>query len=178
MGQGNDWADRMKAEFMRRLTERRAMMLAVTGTMDEVAERVWGKGELTDGGSLRYKEDYEVWAYKPPAPKKPSGKGKPDKEGKRRNIKGGYYPTYLAFKEDMGRRELPFELTGSMRQDWLGGTTPTPTEVSPTEVIITMDTANVRKMEGLTQMKGAFLDWNEKEQAAYSRRVREILLEP
>lgn len=175
---GAEWAASMRARLMQRIAERRVIFLAATGTMDEVAERVWGRGGLTDGGAITYKEDYEVWAYKPPSPRKPSGKGKPNKQGKTRKIKGGYYPTYLAYKDAMGRKETPFELTGSMRQDWLGGASPTPVEVSPLETIITMTEANARKAEGLAKQKGEFLQLSAAEVKSYGDRAREIWAEP
>lgn len=50
---------------------------ASTSTMAVMSERIWRQGRLTDGSQLTYKEDYEVWMYKPPFPKKPNGKGKP-----------------------------------------------------------------------------------------------------
>jgi hypothetical protein len=49
------------------------LIVKATGdTVVELSERVWGKGELTDGTKLTYKEDYEVYGYKPPLPRKPS----------------------------------------------------------------------------------------------------------
>jgi hypothetical protein len=50
---------------------------ATTDTMGLMAQRIWGEGILSDGSRLTYKEDYEVYIYKPPFPRKPDGKGKP-----------------------------------------------------------------------------------------------------
>ena len=54
-----------------------ALFLASTDTMGLMAKRIWGEGVLSDGSRLTYKEDYEVYIYKPPFPRKPNGKGKP-----------------------------------------------------------------------------------------------------
>lgn len=66
----------VKARF-ERLKQSRAVYLAAKGTMVQVSQRVWGRGELTNGGTLSYNEDYELWAYTPPSPRKVTGKGKP-----------------------------------------------------------------------------------------------------
>ena len=50
---------------------------ATTLTMAVMQRRIWTEGRLTDGSQLGYKEDYEVYIYKPPFPQKPNGKGKP-----------------------------------------------------------------------------------------------------
>jgi hypothetical protein len=154
-----------------RIGQERIVFEAATGTMDQVAERVWGRGELTNGSKLKYNEDYEVWAYKPPAPRAVSGRGKPDKNGKSKKIKGGYYASYLAFKAQQGRADLPFELTAELRQSYLGGATPTPTEVSGYEVHVDLSTEAAKKWEGLTESKGEFLKLNAAERKEHHQRV-------
>lgn len=151
------------------IAEKRVCFLAATGTMAEMSRRIWDEGKLTDGSKLTYNDDRPIYAYKPPSPKQPSGKGKTGKK-----IKGGYYANYSAYKAGMGRPNMPFELTGEMRQAWLGGASPKPTEVSALEVVITMDPANVRKADGLAKMKGEFLRLTDAEIASHTARVERI----
>lgn len=169
----DSWFDNVNS-LIGKLAERRVIFLAATGTMGEVADRVWGRGETTDGSPLGYLEDYEVYAYRPPAPRKVSGLGKPNKEGKSRKIKGGYYPTYLAFKADQGRRETPFDLTGALRKDYLGGVVPTPTEEGPFAATITLSDENAAKWQGLTNSKGPFLILSNQERPSHLERIRTI----
>jgi hypothetical protein len=176
---------------LQRLKESRAIYLAAKGTMLDVSQRVWGRGELTGGGALGYNEDYDLYAYTPPAPRKVSGKGKPyadwkyppkTKSGSVRagaaNIKGGYYTSYLSFKKQQGRDDTPFELTGRLRKAYFGGgDIPEPTQDSETEVTIRLRGEEAQKFEGLTDSKGVFLGLTASEKAEHHRRVREIYAE-
>lgn len=143
--------------------------------MIDVAERVWGRGELTNGSKMTYKDNYALYAYKPPSPMKPSGKGKTGK-----NIKGGWYPNYSAYKAQQGRSDLPFELTGSMRFAWFGGQIAKPLVKSPLNCQIVMDDANAKKAEGLAKTKGPFLVWNDAEREVHAmnieRELRDMVL--
>lgn len=172
---GEEWARQVRDAVIGKAIRERVVFLAATGTMVDVSERVWGRGELTDGSRLRYNEDYEYYGYKPPAPRKPSGKGKPNKDGKARKIKGGYYPTYMAFKEAMGRAEVPFELSGDMRLSWFGGTTPTPTETGPMSCAIVMSAKEAAKADGLAATKGEFLAFSADEVDGFARRVQALM---
>jgi hypothetical protein len=155
-----------------RICDRKIILEAATGTMDQVSQRVWDRGELTNGTKLKYNEDYEVWAYKPPAPSAVSGRGKPNAEGKSKKIKGGYYETYLAFKRQQGGRDkTPFDLTSELRQSYLGGATPTPTEINGCEVQVDLSTEAAKKWEGLTESKGEFLKLNAAERKEHHQRV-------
>jgi len=165
--------------------DKRVIFLATTGTMSEMSDRIWGQGGLSNGGTIKYNEDYELYAYKPPAPRAVTGRGKPydqwkrpaPKKGTSAKIKGGFYPTYLAFKEQQGRRELPFELTGAMRKSWLGGATPTPTAIDPLTCAIVMDGESQAKADGLTASKGAFLLLTAFEKKSHTQRVLDIYKE-
>lgn len=158
--------------------EKKVVFLAATGTMAEVASRVFERGELTNGGRISYKENYEVYVYSPPFPRKPGAQlGKPNKDGERRKIKGGWFPTYLAAKADQGRAQLPFELTGQLRKSYLGGPRPRPTEIGPYEVVIDLDREAANKWEGLTETKGEFLRLTTTEVDSYFRRVGDIYTE-
>lgn len=162
-------------ELRERLIRERTLFFAVKETQVQIAERVWGRGELTDGGKLQYNEDYEVYAYRPPSPRAVSRKGKPYRQWKRppvapkgdaREIKGGYYDTYLKYKQAMGRDE--FELTGRLRKDWL---TSTLVEVSPFEVQVVLRGENAAKFRGLTDRKGDFLAPNDAEVGYFADRL-------
>jgi hypothetical protein len=135
-----------------------ALFFATTSTMGVMSQRIWGEGQLTNGSKMSYKEDYEVYIYKPPFPQRPNGKGKTGKD-----IKGQWAPTYLSAKDSQGRKELPFELTGDMRIGWLGGPTPTPRKVSGLLCQIVMPKKEWDKAEGLTKKKGKFLELTDKE---------------
>lgn len=171
-----------------RLKTGRAVYLAAKGTMVDVSRRVFDRGELTGGGTIDYNEDYDLYAYTPPSPRKVSGRGKPydqwknppkTKSGSPRagsaKIKGGYYPTYTAYKSAMGRG--PFELTGRLRKAYFGGTDiPSPNEDSDTVVTIRLRGEEAAKYEGLTDAKGVFLGLNDAEIAEHHRRLIDIYL--
>ena len=156
------------------ICNRKVVVLAATGTMREMDERIWGRGELSDGSKLEYKEDYYLYAYSPPAPRKVSGKGKPNAQGKSKKIKGGWYPTYLAFKKQQGRDKLPFELTAELRKSWFGGVRPTPVEVSGCEAQIILNGGAVAKWRGLTAQKGEFLKLSDDEVKSHTQRVLDL----
>ena len=167
----------MMSGLPQRIEDARVLFFGTKATMVKVSDRVWGKGELTDGSTLAYKV-YDLYAYKPPSPKKPSGKGK---DGKK--IKGGYYKSYADYKAQQGRADLPFELTGDMRKAWLGGGVGEPTEKGPLNVVIEVDEFSAKKIDGLTKEKGPFLRFNQAEivaqrdniQAAYKELVLNLL---
>lgn len=166
------------------IKDTRVIFLATTGTMSVMSDRIWGQGGLSNGGTIKYNENYELYAYTPPSPRAVTGRGKPydlwkrpaPKKGTSAKIKGGFYPTYLAYKEQQGRRELPFELTGAMRKSWLGGVSPTPTELDPLTCAIVMDGENTEKAEGLTQQKGAFLLLTALEKKGHTERALDIYI--
>lgn len=153
----------------------RIVVLAAGGTMSQLSDRVWERGELTDGSKLKYNENYEYYGYKPPAPAAVTHKGKPPKGGgKPREIKGGYYATYIAFKKQQGRGDLPFELTGDLRIAYLGGATINPTEVNGCEAHVDLDAKSAKKWEGLTATKGPFLALNADEIREHNLRVLDL----
>lgn len=174
---------------VQRIREGRAVFLGAKSAMIAVSGRVWGRGQLTSGAELRYDEDYDLYAYTPPAPRKVTGRGKPyalwknppkTKAGAVKSgaakIKGGYYTSYQAgFKKQQGRADTPFELTGRLRKAYFGGTDdPTPTEDSDTSASIRLRGEEAGKFRGLTDTKGPFLRLNDEEQAIFHKRVREI----
>lgn len=167
-----------------RLKANRAVYLAAKGTMVEVSQRVWGEGKLTDGSTLAYNDDKDLYAYTPPSPRKVTGKGKPyklwknppkDPKGVARNIKGGWYPDYSAYKNQQGRANAPFELTGRLRKAWFGGAdTPEPFQDSETEVSIRLRGEEAAKFRGLTAEKGQFLKLTPTEIEHHHERLRDI----
>lgn len=171
-------------ERVERLRTGRAVFFAAKGTMVDVSNRVWGRGELTNGGTLTYDEDYELYAYTPPSPRKVTGKGKPyaqwkrppkNLKGKARNIKGGWYKTYGAYKQQQGRGDNPFELTGRLRKAYFGGTDiPTPTEDSDTSVSIRLRGEEADKWKGLTETKGNFTGLTASEIEEHHKRLFDI----
>lgn len=160
-----EWIARLRS-LPQMVMDKRVLFFGTKATMAEVAQRVWGKGQLTNWSKLTYKDDYDLYAYKPPSPVKPTGKGKTGK-----NIKGGYYPNYSAYKAQQGRADLPFELTGDMRKAWLGGGVGEPTEKGPLRVVIQVDDVNAKKIEGLTKEKGEFLTFTEGERIAQANNI-------
>ncbi len=180
----NNAIDNVKAR-VNRIKEGRAVYLAAQGIMVEVSQRVWDRGELTDGGTLSYNEDYELYAYTPPSPRKVTGKGKPFDQWKRppvnlkgsaRKIKGGFYQSYQAgFKVQQGRGDAPFELTGRLRKAYFGGSNiPTPQEDSDTSVSIRLRGEEAGKFVGLTETKGRFLGLTQQEIDGYQKRIFDI----
>lgn len=166
----------------------RAIYLAARDTMVQVAERVFGDGGLTDGGKIQYEEDYDLYAYRPPAPRKVSGKGKPFTEWKRppknpkgtaRKIKGGYYKSYLDFKKDQGRDKQPFELTGRLRKAYLSSPDAPSSLIDEGDSgsLIFLSGEDAAKYRGLTESKGRFLQLSAGEVRFYGDRLRELLSE-
>lgn len=155
---------------LQKLKDSRALYFAVKDTKVQVSDRVWGQGKLTDGGEIKYKEDYEVYAYTPPSPKKVSGKGKPYKDwkrppvkpkGKAQDITGGFYKSYLTYKDAMGRKETPIELTGRLRKAYFSDASLF--EQSTTDVFIALSGENAAKYRGITDSKGEFLQLSQTE---------------
>lgn len=170
--QADKWLSEVNA-LVARLDNDRALFLATTGTQAEVAGRVWDEGNTTDGQPVGYLEDYEYYGYKPPAPRKVSGKGKPNAEGKSRNIKGGYYSTYLAFKAGQGRAQLPFNLSGELRKGYLSSAALVESDGGRTVDIVLRD-GNIDKWKGLTDQKGEFLQLSADERRSHVERFRDI----
>jgi len=180
---------------IRAITERRALYFAARDTMVKVTERVFDRGQMTSGAKLKYDEDYDLYAYRPPAPRKVSGIGKPYSSwknqeyaaavkkrlgGNARKIKGGYYETYLAFKADQGRTDAPFELTGRLRKAYLSSPDVPSSLISRSEavvdIILTGDEA--KKYAGLTDKKGRFLQLSQDEISFYQLRLRQLTAAP
>lgn len=170
---------------VQRVKEGRAVYFAAKGTMLEVSKRVWGRGELTNGGTLAYNDDYELYAYTPPSPRKVTGRGKPYAQWKNppkgktgsAKIKGGFYTNYSSFKQQQGRGDNPFELTGRLRKAYFGGTDqPEPTQDSETVVTIRLRGEEADKYEGLTDTKGVFLGLTATEITDHHERVRDIYI--
>jgi hypothetical protein len=213
MTEGTQEASDFVRAQLEKLKASRALYFAAKETMIDVSERVWGQGALTDGTKITYKEDYELWAYTPPSPRKVTGRGKPfdlwersaevatsvselrastsrarsaraarskaPKNAKERKIKGGWYKSYLSYKQQQGREDLPFELTGRLRKAYFSGVdNPTSLkEVSDRESFIFLTGDNAGKYIGLTDTKGDFLALNEFEQEAYRQRIINLLAE-
>lgn len=155
------------------------LYVATGSTMDLMSERIWGEGGLTDGGKLKYNgpTPQGFYIYAPPFPKQGNKKGKPNKDGKSRTIKGTWAPSYIAAKEVIGRGDTPFELTGDLRKDWLGGVIPTPKAETPYRCAIVVDQKSKDKIDGLTETKGEFIRMTADERAAHYRHVLEAYRE-
>jgi hypothetical protein len=149
------------------------LFFATTATMAQVERRIWTDGQLTNGSRIVYKEDYEVYIYKPPFPQKPNGKGKTG-----RKIKGQWAPSYLAAKASQGRKDLPFELTGDMRISWIGGPVPTP-RVSNEGLLceIVMEEKQWKKAEGIAKAKGEFLELTQAEKEYQAQVLAQLINE-
>ena len=165
-----------------KLVANRSLYFAVKETSIKTAERAFEQGKLTDGSEVRYDQDYEVYAYTPPSPRKVSGKGKPydlwknppaKAKGKARSIKGGWYKTYLDYKDAMDRRETPFELTGRLRKAYLSDASLLEQGALTVQVVLTGE--NAQKYEGLTEKKGEFLQPSEAEVDYFRERLVSLL---
>lgn len=168
--------------LLEKLKSNRVLYGAVFETNIKINERVFVEGKLTDGTELQYDQDYEVYAYQPPSPRKVSGRGKPyaqwkyppkNVKGKSAKIKGGYYPNYIAYKDAMARKDRPFDLTGRLQKAWVSAAALV--EVSPTVVEVVLTGENAAKYQGLTAKKGAFLAPNADERAYFVERLNAAL---
>ena len=169
-----------------KISSEKVLLTATTGTQAEVGKRVWDQGKTTDGQPIGYLQDYEVYGYKPPAPRKVSGRGKPYDQWKRppltkagtprkgaAKIKGGYYSTYLDFKADQGRRDTPLDLSGEFRKGYFSAAALVEGSDALTVDIVLQGT-NVDKWHGLTEQKGEFLELNMDEKLSHVARLRDI----
>lgn len=169
-----------------RLASDSALLTATTETQLEVGSRVWDQGKTTDGQPIGYLQDYEYYGYKPPAPRKVSGRGKPydkwknpplTKAGNPRKgaakIKGGYYATYLDFKADQGRRETPFDLSSAFRKAYFSSAALVESDNGLT-VDLVLEGENVDKWKGLTEQKGEFLVLTQTERSNHVERLQEL----
>lgn len=182
MMEGQDAAIRYVNDRLEKLKTGRSIYFAAKETQVQVANRVWGEGKLTNGSALKYNEDYELYAYQPPSPKKVTGKGKPYKlwkrpppkaaKGRSAAIKGGWYPSYLAYKQQQGRADTPFELTGRLRKAYLSDISLR--ETGQTETLIVLSGENGAKYQGLTDSKGEFLQLSKDEIKFYNERVNAL----
>ena len=183
MMEGQDEAIKYVNDRLEKLKTGRSIYFAAKETQVQVANRVWGQGKLTNGSALKYNEDYELYAYQPPSPKKVTGRGKPyklwkkrkkpkDAKGRSATIKGGWYPSYLAYKKQQGREELPFELTGRLRKAYLSDANLK--ETGPLEVSIVLTGKDAGKYEGLTETKGRFLQLSKDEVKYYNERLNAL----
>lgn len=183
--QVSTWLSRVN-EKIAKISSGRIVFLATTGTQLDVGKRVWDEGKLTSGQPITYKQDYPVYAYKPPMPRKVSGRGKPYDQWKRppltksgsvrkgsAKIKGGYYPTYLDAKQDQGRRDTPFDLTSQFRKDYFSAAALVESSDALT-VDVVLHGTSVDKWLGLTEQKGPFLQLSDEEKLGHVERMRDI----
>jgi hypothetical protein len=98
-----EWIARLKAVAADGEGFKRVLFFATKATMAQVAAKGVGEGTAYQRVEAGLQGRYDLYAYKPPSPVKPTGKGKTGK-----NIKGGYYPNYEAYKAQQGRADLPF----------------------------------------------------------------------
>ncbi len=168
----NEWIALQRAKLATIQTSN-VLFNATTLTMVQMQRRIWTDGQLTNGSPIQYKEDYQVYIYKPPFPQKPNGKGKTG-----RKIKGQWAPTYLAAKASQGRKDFPFELTGDMRISWLGGPVPSP-RVSDGGLLceIVMSDEQWKKAEGIAKQKGEFLELTDFEIQYQAEQVQRLINE-
>ena len=150
------------------------LFVATGSTMDLASERIWGRGELTGGGVLTYNAPTGrgFYIYAPPFPKKGNGKGKYGAK-----IKGTYAASYKDAKDLIGRGDTPFDLTGALRKDWLGGVMPTPNEETPFRCTISVSQKSKDKIDGLAETKGVFVNFSESEIKAHHGFVLEAYRE-
>jgi hypothetical protein len=153
-----DWIDQVR-KIPQMIKDERVLFFATTATMVDQSERIFGRGELTNGGKLTYSSG-PIYIYKPPFPKQPNGKGKTGKD-----IKGQWAPSYIAAKTLQGRGDTPFELTGDLRIAYYGGPRPSPAPVENGPLLCTIELPVdiAKRAEGLAKQKGEFLPLNDAE---------------
>ena len=172
-----EWIARYR-QYPKILQEQSVLFFAATETMTEMQERIWGRGELTDGRKLWYTENYEVWGYPPrffnQLDQSPTSLFGPfDAPGVDRS-QGKWFPTYLTYKGANNRRDLPFELTSNLRISWGGGAQFGPKQVDAFTCEIRITEYDALKVQGLNKSKGKFLDLNEKEREFHHKKVGEL----
>jgi hypothetical protein len=163
------------------LKDQRVLFFATTGTMAEMSERIWGRGELSDGRKLTYKENYRVWGYPPrffnQLDKSPVSILGPFSVSGVPFNRGEWFPTYLTYKEANNRGNLPFELTSNLRISWGGGAQPGPVDVSEFICQIKITDYDAKKVKGLVKQKGEFLRLTRQEEKNHHKRVADLFFE-
>lgn len=104
-----------------RLEKEDLIRVAVLDTVQKQAERIFSNGLKSDSSKIgTYNNTKEIWVSQEDAPKKVNNRGKPNKDGKRKKIKGGYYESYKKFREAMGREAsfVNIRLTNDLQSDF------------------------------------------------------------
>jgi hypothetical protein len=125
--------------------------------VSEMAERIFIKGEKTDGGKENYNSSKEIWVADNVAPKGQTNIGKTGKK-----IKTTYYTSYQSFRKAMGRESgfMNFRLNNELQSDFLASLA----EISPNNLQLKLRSEiNANKRAGLEQRFGAIFTPSEAE---------------
>jgi hypothetical protein len=117
--------------------------------VSEMAERIFEKGEKTDGQQESYNTTTELWVGDNVGPKAGTNIGKTGKK-----IKSTYYTSYSSFRSAMGRESnfMNFRLNNELQSDFLASLS----EVSANNLELALKREiNAQKRKGLEDRFGA-----------------------
>lgn len=169
-----EWIIKMRRRI-NTLKSGKAMQLAVTSTVGEVAERIFEDGKKSSGGRIgKYDSKTPLYAYDAESPRAVTHRGKTGK-----TIKGGYYASYKAYRAQQQRESnfVNLRLTNDFQSDYLNNSvskTSTaipkakPIKVNNFEYLVTVSRPeNVDKYLGFNEKYGDIFSLTQKELKDY-----------
>lgn len=162
------------------LNSDRILRLAVYTVNQKRQLRIFEQGKNSSGGKIgSYNSTKPIYVSPEDAPRAVNKRGKTGKP-----IKSGYYPSYKAFRQAMGREtafvnlRLNNELQGDLANAQIskssnGIAVPKPIKVSKTEYKVTLKKdINQKKVEGLEKKYGVFLKHTKEEIELFHKTIR------
>lgn len=172
------------AEINEKITELQSdkvLRLAALTVNQVRAERIFEKGLNSAGGKIgSYNSTKPIYIAPEDAPRAVNKRGKTGK-----SIKSGYYPSYKAFRQAMGRESgfvnmrLNNELQSDLANAQIGKSSsaiaaPKPIKISNTEYQITLKKdINIKKVEGNEKRFGKFLAHTKQEIELFHKTIQE-----
>lgn len=149
------------AQFIKKQQERlkdliknnKPLLIAATSTMALQSNRIWIKGLKADLTNIGEYKGGEIYVSVKDSPKKFTPKGKPSSAKKIKNRKTGYFPSYLSYKEAIGRNQnvksVDLLLSGELSKDWSNGVVAKakPTRVNAHKYVVKIKQSNYVKAE-------------------------------
>lgn len=123
-----------------------AMFLAVKSTQSEMGERIFENGNSTNGSSIGKYGKNPLYVDDQNSPIAGNHKGKPNKDGKKKDIKTTYYESYQAFRSKQGRQSgfVNLRLFGRLQSDFLNA----PVKKGNYKYSITVSAESINKIKG------------------------------
>jgi hypothetical protein len=128
---------------------------------DAMANRIFERGEKTEGGKSTYNDTTEIWVADNIGPKKGDKKGKPNKAGVQKSTKTTYYTSYKTFKQAMTNKSsfVDFMLNRELRSDFDTSVV----QKEPNSLELRVSELSAKKIEGSESRFGTYFEPTEEE---------------